>query len=57
MFCRHSASAAPRLSASTALAESDPKLIPEMLTTEPGRNAYRRSRAGPSTFAHGSRTS
>ena len=55
LFCRHPASAAPRLSAVTALADSAPKLMPEMLTTESGRNACRRPRAAPSTFAHGSR--
>ena len=57
VFCRHPASAAPRLSASTALPDSEPKLIPEMLTTESGRNARRRRRAAPSTFAHGSHAS
>src|SRR4051794_41918143 len=54
VFCRQPASAAPRLSAVTALADSAPKLIPEMLTTESGRNACCRPRAAPSTFAHGS---
>ena len=57
VFCRHPASAAPRLSASTALPDSDPKLIPEMLTTESGRKACRRPRAAPSTLAHGSQAS
>jgi len=54
LFCRHLASAAPQLSAMTAFADSAPKLIPEMLTTESGRNACRRPRAAPSTFAQGS---
>src|SRR5690349_24973896 len=53
VFCRQPASAAPRLSAVMALADSAPKLIPEMLTTESGRNACRRPRGAPSTFAHG----
>ena len=39
------ASAAPRLSASIAFADSDPKLIPEMLTTDAGLSACRRPRA------------
>ena len=56
MFCRQPASAAPRLSASTAWPDSDPKLIAEMLTTDSGRKAPRRSRAAPSTLAQGSST-
>jgi hypothetical protein len=44
-------------SAATALPESDPKLIPEMFTTESGRKACRRPRAAPSTLAHGSHAS
>ncbi|WP_207919654.1 hypothetical protein [Micromonospora sp. KC207] len=47
----------PRLSAATALPDSEPRLIPEMLTTDSGRNTRARPRAAPSTFAHGSRTS
>ncbi len=54
VFCRQPASAAARFSAVTALPDSAPKLIPEMFTTESGRNACRRPRAAPSTFAHGS---
>ena len=53
VLCRQSASTAPRLRASTALPDSDPKLIAEMLTTDFGRNAPRRSRAAPITLAHG----
>ena len=34
VFCVHPTSAAPRLSASTAGPDSDPKLIAEKLTTE-----------------------
>lgn len=49
----HPASAAPLFSAATALPESDPKLIPEMFTTDSGRNARLRPRAAPSTLAHG----
>ena len=41
----------------TALPESEPKLMPEMFTTDSGRNACRRPRAPPSTFAAGSRAS
>ena len=52
-----SASAAPRLRASIAWLDSDPKLIPEMLTTLAGRNACRLPRGPPSTFADGSSTS
>ena len=44
VLCRQPASAAPRLRASTALPDSDPKLIAEMLTTDAGRNAARRPR-------------
>ena len=51
VLCQQPASAAPLLSASMALADSEPKLIPEMLTTEAGRNAWRRPRGPPSTFA------
>ena len=57
MLCRQPAMAAPRLSASIALPDSDPKLIAEMLTTDLGRNASRRSRAAPITLAQGSFTS
>ena len=57
VFCRQPASTAPRLSASTALPDSDPKLIAEMFTTDFGRNAPGRSRAAPSTLAHGKSTS
>jgi hypothetical protein len=53
----HPARAAPRLSASTAAPDSEPKLIAEMFTTDAGRNASRRPRAAPSTFAHGTSTS
>ncbi|TWH69805.1 hypothetical protein JD77_04819 [Micromonospora olivasterospora] len=57
MLCRQPARAAPRLSASTAFPEREPKLMPEMLTTDSGRKARTRPRAAPSTFAHGSATS
>jgi hypothetical protein len=40
-----------------ALPESEPKLIAEMLTTDCGRNAFRRPRAAPKTLAQGSWTS
>ena len=40
-----------------ALADSDPKLIAEMLTTDFGRKAPRRPRAAPITLAHGTSTS
>ena len=56
VFCRQPAMAAPRLSASTALPESEPKLMPEMLTTEAGRIASLRPRAAPTTFAMGNGT-
>ena len=56
VFCRQPASAAPRFSAVTALPDSAPKLIPEMLTTDSGRKAWR-LRVPPSTLAQGSRTS
>src|SRR6476660_3543564 len=52
-LCRQAASTAPRLSASIALPDSDPKLIAEMLTTDCGRNAPGRPRARPITLAHG----
>ena len=55
--CRQPAIAAPRLSASMAFFESEPKLMPEMLTTLAGRNACRRPRGPPSTFADGRCTS
>ena len=51
------ASAAPRLSASTAGPDSEPKLIAEKFTTESGRNAPGRPRAAPSTLAHGTHAS
>lgn len=54
---RHPASAAPRLMASTALPDRDPKLMPDTLTTDSGRNECFRPRAAPSTFAEGSRAS
>jgi hypothetical protein len=57
VFCVQPASAAPRLSASTAAPDSEPKLIAEMLTTEAGRYAWARPRAPPSTLALGSSTS
>ncbi len=53
VFCRQPAMAAPLLSDSTALPDSEPKLIPEMLTTDPGRKACRRPRAAPITLALG----
>ncbi len=56
VFWRQPARAAPRLSASMAFAESDPKLMPEMLTTDCGRKARARPRAAPTTFAAGSGT-
>ena len=40
-----------------ALPDRDPKLMPEMLTTDPGRKAWVRPRAAPITFAHGTATS
>ena len=53
VFCRQSAIAAPLLSASMALPDSEPKLMPEMLTTEAGgRRAYDRADA-PITLALG----
>ncbi len=57
VFCRHPARAAPSLSAATALPDSDPKLMAEMLTTDSGRKAPGRPRAAPSTLAQGSHTS
>ncbi len=51
--CRQPAIAAPRLSASIAFFDSEPKLMPEMLTTLAGRNACRRPRGPPSTLADG----
>ena len=57
VLCRQPASSAPRLSASIALRDSAPKLIPDTLTTERGRNARARPRGPPSTFAEGSSTS
>ena len=54
VFWRQPAIAAPLLSASTALPDSEPKLIPEMLTTELGRKACVRPRGPPSTLALGS---
>ena len=57
VLCRQPASAAPRLIASIALPDSEPKLIPETFTTDSGRNACRRPRGPPSTFADGSRAS
>ena len=57
VFCRQPAPAAPRLSASMAFLDSAPKLIPEMLTTEPGRKAWVRPRGPPRILAEGSRTS
>ena len=56
VLCQHPASAAPRLSPSIAFLPSDPKLIPEMLTTEGGRNASRRPRGPPRTLPAGSGT-
>jgi hypothetical protein len=56
-LCRQSANTAPRLRASTALPDSDPKLIAEMLITDFGRNAPGRPRAAPITLAHGKSTS
>ena len=54
VLCMQPAIAAPLLSASTALAESEPKLIAEMLTSESGRNFLARSRGPPRIFADGS---
>ena len=54
VFWRQPARSAPRLSASIALPDSAPKLMPEMFTTELGRKACRRPRGPPSTFADGS---
>ena len=56
VFWRQPAASAPRLSASTALPDSEPKLMPEMLTTDAGRTAWARPRAAPSTLAIGSGT-
>ena len=53
VFCRQPAIAAPLLSDSIALPDSEPKLMPEMLTTEPGRKACVRPRAAPITLAQG----
>ena len=53
VLCRHPAAAAPRLMASIAAPDSDPKLIADTLTTDDGRNAPRRSRCPPRTFAAG----
>ena len=47
----HPASAAPAFSDSTARAESAPNDIPEMFTTDAGRNAFSLSRGPPSTLA------
>ena len=57
VFWRQPASAAPRLSASIAFLLRAPKLIPETLMTEAGRNAWARPRGPPSTLADGSATS
>ena len=57
VLCMHPARAAPRFSASTAAPDSEPKLMAEMFTTDAGRNASRRPRAEPSTFAAGRVTS
>ncbi len=54
MLCIAPACAAPWLSAVTAAPDSEPKLIAEMFTTLPGRNAFARPRGPPSTFAEGS---
>jgi hypothetical protein len=51
------AKAAPLFRASIALPDSEPKLIPEMLTTESGRKLWRRRRLPPRIFAHGSHAS
>ena len=48
--------AAPLLSAVTAAADSDPKLIPETLTSDEGRKALGLPRAPPSTLAAGKGT-
>ena len=53
VLCRQPAAAAPRFNASMALPERAPKLIPETLTTDSGRNASRRPRGPPSTLAEG----
>ena len=57
MFCVQPASAAPRLSASTAGPDSEPKLIAEKFTTESWRKAPGRRRAAPSTLAQGTHAS
>jgi hypothetical protein len=57
VFCRQPAIFAPRLMACTALAESEPKLMADVLTIESGRNALRRLRGPPSTLLHGTRQS
>ena len=54
VFWKQPARAAPLLSASMALPDSEPKLMPEMLTTEEGRKACGRPRAAPITLAQGS---
>ena len=49
----HPAIRAPWFSASIAFPDNAPKLIPEMLTTDSGRNALARPRGPPSIFADG----
>jgi hypothetical protein len=55
VLCRQPAISAPRFNASTAGPLSDPKLMPETLTTDAGRNAFGLRRKDPSVFAHGIR--
>ena len=50
MLCKQPAMAAPRLSASMAGPEREPKLMAEMFTTEAGRKAAGRLRHSPRTF-------
>ena len=51
------AMAAPWFRASIAFADSAPKLIPDTLTTDAGRNACRRPRGPPITLADGTTAS
>ena len=43
----------PTYATEVAGALSDPKLMPDTLTTDAGRNAFGRCRAAPRTLAHG----
>src|SRR3546814_5389048 len=56
VLCRQPANWAPLLSAEIALPPNEPKLIPDTLITDAGRNFFARSRGPPSTLADGSRS-